>query len=515
VSSATSIAYTRAMTWIRAVSGVKRLGIGVILLVGLGSLSVPLHWGTTGAVAVAAAIVGTAWAIGLSESRGVRATFLSIVVFSLALKVLMLDALALLGVGSVSYFGPDSRSYLAISTALANDGLRITGTAPAAFGTYDVAHFYLFALPIRLGADVAALQLLNGGVTALAAGISYLWLRRLVPAQAAFLAAVVAMHPSLAGISIFGLLKDPSIVLATTVTIWGLSRLWEAASPRGGVIWGLAAAGGLIYLRMDRGYVAFYMEIAVVAMIAFLLLRHRLPTFPGPVIGAALGVLLLAEFVPNALGWPSSPELFASQVSHVMGAAAIRETDVGGSPLVEAVSRSTIPSGAAPSVTPPSVTPPSVTPTSIRSATPVTTVTSIGLAIFRRGFGPYPWVMPTTDDPAEILKADYYLYPGMVLWYLALPLVIVGLFVTAGRSWSGTIDPRIGILAVFTFLYFGQYLMLNVSYRQREDMMPVLALLAIVGWSAVRGRRLFKWAYSAYWSLLLVAAALQIALRLG
>ena len=45
--------------------------------------------------------------------------------------------------------------------------------------------------------------------------------------------------------------------------------------------------------------------------------------------------------------------------------------------------------------------------------------------LIRKLLGPFPWVMPPSWDARTVLVGDYLMFPGMILWYLVLPLAVV------------------------------------------------------------------------------------------
>ena len=96
----------------------------------------------------------------------------------------------------------------------------------------------------------------------------------------------------------------------------------------------------------------------------------------------------------------------------------------------------------------------------------------------------------------------------MVGWYGLLPLIVAGLGTTAGAIVTRT-ETRFGIvfLWLFTAVYFAQYLMINLSYRQRDVMLPVLFFFACLGAPCLM--RITGWRrwYAAYWLVLALIAS--------
>ena len=102
----------------------------------------------------------------------------------------------------------------------------------------------------------------------------------------------------------------------------------------------------------------------------------------------------------------------------------------------------------------------------------------------------------------------------MIVWYAQLPLILVGI----GVAGWGVITRRevrfaIVFLLLFTAVYFGQYLLINVSYRQRDVMQPLLLLFAYVGLSSAGSLRHWQRWYTGYWLLLAATAGTHLVAR--
>ena len=103
----------------------------------------------------------------------------------------------------------------------------------------------------------------------------------------------------------------------------------------------------------------------------------------------------------------------------------------------------------------------------------------------------------------------------MLLWYAVLPFAALG-FAIAGRAMfrrSGRLSTGLAVLWLFTAGYSLQYLLINVSYRQREAIVPLL--LVFVWWGIVYAwerPRLARW-YGAYWAALVLLAAAHLSVR--
>ena len=136
--------------------------------------------------------------------------------------------------------------------------------------------------------------------------------------------------------------------------------------------------------------------------------------------------------------------------------------------------------------------------------------------LIRKLLGPFPWVMPPSWDARTVLVGDYLMFPGMILWYLVLPLAVVGLVLVPWQALRRQ-EFAYPLLALtgFVGILFAQYLTLNLSYRQREFMFPFLALGATFAFSQ---RTDSKWPgrfYGVYLLGLLAFAALHLMIRAG
>lgn len=95
----------------------------------------------------------------------------------------------------------------------------------------------------------------------------------------------------------------------------------------------------------------------------------------------------------------------------------------------------------------------------------------------------------------------------MVVWYAGLPLFAVGVGMTVVRAVRG-LERRASLvaLAIFLLFYFLQYLVVNLSYRQRDTMLPFLAVFGLMGLYGLLRSRRFLTAYRLYWVILLLIA---------
>jgi hypothetical protein len=339
---------------------------------------------------------------------------------------------------------------------------------------------------------VFALQLFNCGLTALAGALTFSAARSIIPPFALVAALVVAVNPELMMLAATDLLKDPSIVLALTAVVWALVRVWRSEGGWGR--WTNAAFAFLMatYLRIDRFYVEIYLAVAVVAVVLLVAVRGRPPVPAGAAVAvAALAVFVATEVATVASGWRPATWMMSTEIAHVRRTAKMRDYAPG---LLAERSEGE---------------------KSEPAHRVVTGRWTAGAAnVVRRLYGPFVWILPDRWDVAEILKANYLLYPGMLIWYAVIPLAVVGLGQTFWRTLRGREDSLpLMVLAIFTLLYFTQYLTLNLSYRQRATMVPVAVVFGFVGLAAALPRRAWKRWYAGYWAALGIMAAAHLAVR--
>jgi hypothetical protein len=524
-----------------------------------------LHRGALIAASVAIAVLPWPWVTGLANPSYLavllatvplwvllaalhepseRAVFLRIGVIGLAARLAThLAVFAWSTAGGGPYLGPDSSTYLHESGLLALRGFAIDGPPALFFGSYDCAHYYLFAAATRyLGADLYGLQTLNLALTAFAGPLFYSMWRRLGIRHAVLLGAGVALYPSLIALSINDLLKDPSIFAATTLGLWCLVRLGGADARARIVVLVALGSLALIYVRMSRFYVVAFLEIAVAAAILGRWVRER----PGALAwrasstAAPLAItLLLVELVPLAAGWPLTPRLVAGAVRHSVETPGMHQYGAGlveraamASPAAAKTLASTDESRSAIAARPAPDAPvrggtgerrerevsvataPEGPPVAPPAASVSGRVVRASANAVRKLLGPFPWVPPPTWTARTLLLGDYLLFPGMLVWYALFPIGIVGLAVVALRVVRREAIPlALTALGGFAILLLVQYMALNLSYRQREFMVPFLAAAALLMFQYFRPTRVMKLAYGAYWILIVLLATAHLAVR--
>jgi hypothetical protein len=295
---------------------------------------------------------------------------------------------------------------------------------------------------------------------------------------------------------------------------------------------------------MSRFYVVPFLAVAfLVSALLWQFLRGSRPSLLRPMrtAGAVLVIFLVAEVVPMRFGWPVSGVMVAEQVLAAIDTPHMRTYATGlfdRNPAPENVFR------------PPAASPrpvndilqafhkgarmPSAVEQSEKAyaefmakakaqpALPQPAASSLpGKALrwsvdgFRKLFGPFPWVMPPSWHPEVILTGDYLMFPGMLVWYALLPLGLAGL---AGLGWWVLVRRRLEELPVMfagavLALFFVQYMVINLSWRQREFLFPFLAVLACLAVERWWHTPYFRKMYQTYWILLGVVAVSHLIAR--
>jgi hypothetical protein len=134
--------------------------------------------------------------------------------------------------------------------------------------------------------------------------------------------------------------------------------------------------------------------------------------------------------------------------------------------------------------------------------------------LFRRMYGPFVWILPSKWNFRALQSAEFFLYPGTLLWYALIPFILVGIGVAGWRiATRREVEFAIVFLWLFTAMYFFQYLLINLSYRQRDVMQPLLLVFAFIGLTAARSLQHWPRWYAGYWILLAVIAGTHLGVR--
>jgi hypothetical protein len=479
----------------------------------------------------------------LAQDREERPVFLGL--FAAGMLVRFYAQLALYKwaiAGGGPFLSPDATMYLHRSLFLAADNFQHALTPALYFGTYDCAHYYLFAALIKFGgADMYGLQMFNAGLTALVGPLAYGAARAVFPRYAVPLGVVVALSPTLVAYGVNDLLKDPGVIASAMLALWAIARLTRTERPAIQLVLVLAAAVALGYSRMSRFYVVPFFGIAFIG--AWVI--TRLPIGGGsrqwlPRSRFALGVVaifLVAELAPMRLGWPPSTVMVANQVVSTLDSPAMRVYAKGlfdrGTPEQEVAVVKYKPPRAVNDILRdfsrgarlPSAleaeqevererqlqTPVKRTEESVSLSRRAITMAANG---FRKFFGPFPWVMPRAWDPKTILYSDTLLFPGMLLWYAVLPLGLGGgAFLVWQMIQRRGVHLPLLIAAGIVSVFLAQYLVLNLSWRQREFMFPFLLVLACFAVEQGWPKPLVRYGYAAYWTLLVLVAIAHLSVR--
>ncbi len=534
------------------------LGVTVLMLLA------PLVMGIANVSYVSILVIFGLLALGLASaemSTQGRSVVLGLFWLGTATRLVILVVLHVLaGSDGGPFLGPDSTAFLHGSQQLAADGFRTSVHPIQTFGDFAVAHYYVFAGAIRyLEADLFSLQLLNCCFTALVGPLMFSVTRLTVPAAAFPLGIIVTLFPSLITLSALDLLKDPSVLFFTTLAVWAGVRLLHAQSTGARAAWALVGCVSLLYLRLDRFYVAAYLEGAVILAVLFGLLTRRNCLRSWRPLIWLLVVLAVAEVVPTRLGWPGSPSLMSRSFGWALEVPQLRDYGPGlldrtqlseaevGADVIQGGGDSTdgtneglarvdseLGSGRAGwpwyavaiATIVLSLAVPCVRRLFARRvehlvllAIALGGVGSVLVAptfaanIFRRLYGPFVWIMPSEWSIRHILTYDYLMYPGMLLWYFLLPFMLLGL---VGVGWRvlkrEALNPDLVGIWAFTVIYCAQYLLFNFSYRHRETLFPFLLIFGFLGLPILERRR-WRWAYGGYWMTLLVVAIWHLVTR--
>jgi hypothetical protein len=523
-----------AERWLSArLPAASRLALGILAL----GLPLPYLLGLADAsyLAVLAAWVPLAIILAALHGPQDRRTVLQIGAIGLAVRVVFhLIVFAWATAGGGPFLGPDSSVYFEESRLLAARGFAAEPNPVAFFGSYDCAHYYLFAAARRFfEADLYGLQTLNVALTAFTGPLFYSAWRQLGLQHPLLLGVAVAVYPSWVALSANDLLKDPSIVAATTLGLWGLVRMAGARGTTERIVLVALVVPSLMYVRMARFYVVAFLELALAGALVLTWVLGRRPRGRlRPGTGLIVLTIALVEVLPGFAGWPATPRLFAGAVTHTVATPLMRHYASG------LLDRAAAPAASMESERPrpmvreqaartdrsgerlPALTAATL-PARAADASPAPEIPTVAgrlarLAVngVRKLLGPFPWIPPATWTPREILLNDFSLFPGMPVWYAIFPVGLLGLGTVAWRWWTGEARsfPLVA-LALFSALLLAQYLALNLSYRQREFMVPFLACAALLALQF--GPPIRRWwrLYALYWVLLGLMAAGHLAVR--
>ena len=490
-----------------ASTGLMWAARGTVTIVGLSALSVSavaalvtVHANTSFALVLVAALV-LALAIAGIEARGYRTFSFNLFLWGFIARVLFVTLCSFAATREGGPFlGPDATGYFNGSIELAARAFHLPDPAVVFFGSYDVGQYYLFAVMIRYAhTDLFGLQVMNCAFTALAAPLAFAIARDVVPRWAAAVGVGVALSPSLIGLSTIDLLKDPSIVFGMLALIWLLLQLRGTRFLMPASVFAAVAGCVALYLRTSRFYVFTYIEAGfVVAVLA--MFRASARAFVRPQ-ALALSVLVfgVAEFVPTRALWPTSPVMFLAMTTHTLNTAGMRWSSPGF--LQRRI---------------PGLTRLRLTRLPQEGNEPRGhSFVMLCVDMTRRVFAPFPWIVPRTWTFAALQEGQYYLFPGTLVWYALLPFVALGFATLAVAIVRGT-EQRFAVIFLCSFaaLYFAQYLLINLSFRQREAGMPILLMFAAEGIDryAPDWRHPPRW-YGRYWVAIVVVAVLHLIVR--
>lgn len=492
-------------------------------------------------VALAAAIVG----IAATEPESSRRVVVSLGIIGFACSWTVL--LAVLWVQRAAGFvvlSPDGVEFLRGAEIIVATKFTLPKPSHVYFETFSTAHYFLFAAILYLlGPSLFHLQAFNCAAVALIGPLTFAWTREVYPRGALPAALLVTLFPSMAYLAAVDLWKDPSVILATTLVIWALVQMHRTQRAARLLAFGLLAGGCLWYLNTSRFYPAIYLELGLI-FATIVALVHRRPVRRGLLV-AVLAAIAIGEAGPIARGWPGSPLLMTTSIAHVLNVPSMRYFTAG---LMDRMatesprSRETaghkletlghlntgllVGSNSEPTSERRAVAakkgstaadrPQKVLQVDVDTErAPSATFGSFAWMthIIRRVYGPFVWILPPTMTASGWFGDLYLMYPGMLFWYALVPPMAVA-FVLAG--WSilrGRQHFILGVVWVYAGLYSLQYLAINLPFRQREAMFPVLAVFGVMGHHWARGRRWATWLYVAYWIGLTALAVVHLVVR--
>ncbi len=482
-------------------SSVRPTGVAVLALTVIPPLA-----GISGPRSIIVSVLASGLVICMAmlEDRATRMQYVALFTWSYLVRIIALFALRLADSGAGALVSTDGLNFLATSTAIARAGFSLNDHPARVLGTFEVAHYYLFAvLAYGLKADLFSLQLMN---TVLGAGVSPLvfsWSRAALPRGGVLVASAVAVHPALVLFSARDLLKDSSVLFFSLLAVWAVTKLRGSATPQKVAAFGSLAAFAVTYVRLARFYVLVYLELAVfcATVLRWCQAGHGRLRLRSVVL---VLVFLIPELGLIAAGWPIAWRELAEHVPYVFSEPRLRDYTPGlGSELAEHVPYvlgEPRLHNYAPGLT--------GLPDLVRDM--LWAVTNV----VRKLFGPFVWILPSKWTLDEMVSRDFLLYPGMLLWYAVLPFVALGLIEVARRGAAADErDWALMVAWIMVVLYLGQYLVMNLSYRHRDGMLPFLLTFAVIGMTASVRASWWGRLYSAYTCVVVVIAVAHLAAR--
>lgn len=475
-----------------------------------------------GSLVMAAMMAGIVMVLSRSESGDDRRRFLQVAALSAAVRgVLLLLVTLLQTAGDALVLGPDGARFLASALMIIDAGFALPDRF-AVLGTFDIGHMYAFAAVIALfGQSIFNLHAFNCALTVLIAPLTFGWVRRVAPRAALPAAVLVSVYPSIVYLAAVDIWKDPSVITATTLGIWALACIAHD-TPTPGRLAALVATGAAAfsYVHVSRFYPLWYIEVGLAGAALVTLLRRGsiqwTPTL------ATTAVVLLAELGPMAGGWPPSPRMFAAGVVQATNADSLRRYTAG---LLERMAEGAdAPADRGTAFRVEQLDRARLGEFSKHQALQVDIETGRAepsrFGVFgwatqfaRRVWGPFVWISPPTLSPRVLLGGDYLLYPGMVFWYALLPFMAAGLVLTAVAIVRGQCAFILATVWTFAVGYSAQFVVINLPYRQREAMFPVLVVFACLGAMHLWRHRWARVGYVLYWVALALVAAAHTAIR--
>jgi hypothetical protein len=119
--------------------------------------------------------------------------------------------------------------------------------------------------------------------------------------------------------------------------------------------------------------------------------------------------------------------------------------------------------------------------------------------------------MPPVFSAYEILRGSYIMFPGTLVWYALCPSIALALAMTILDALRRRVQSwPIVWLAVYVSICLAQYFALNLSYRQRDGLFPLLIVFGLIGWSAGIRHRWWRRVHLGYALMLIALAAYHL-----
>lgn len=462
------------------------------------------------------------WCLSFLEPSVSRTAFRQVATVAFAWSwALFLVLIAIQRAAGVTVLGPDGVLFIRAAQSIQDAQFNLPYASFRFFGTYATGHFYVFAALLEtFGPSLFNLQAFNCTIVGLLGPLTFSWTRLVFPRIAVATGLLVASFPSTSYLAGLDLWKDPLTITVTTLAIWSLAHIGRTKTFGQLTALSLIAGGSLAFIHVTRIYTLAYLEIGIGLAALVAVLRQSVRWRPAT---AVLVTLLFTEAVPGAFGWANTPTLFLADVVQVMDAPSLRyytASLLDGLGTAGGEGLGHIPQSKARAVGGMGVA--LIDGSSVIMQTEVEGRASASsrygpvtwiLQILRRIYGPFIWILPPRLATRDWLSGMYLMYPGMIYWYVMLPMIAAGLLVAGSAVVTGRAPFIVIVVWTYSVLYSVQFLFLNLPVRQRETMFPVLAVFGLSGYHWLRGRQWARWVYILYWFGLILMATAHLIIR--